>query len=197
MMLATATTRWFRCWRRDWMQSRRLVFCRGKGCLQWSHGGAALWSDDVARGGGWAVWVVMVARGRTRDGGCGNEENDEVDGTILRRLVDGETLCGLRRVTEGLRLWFGVGCREAREEEDGGWRRGCLDLRRGGAMMMAAMTHGLAEAEWRLGFQWVEDDAHVLGLRWRVLIGSLVSARISGVASSEWFNLLVVDCHVT
>ncbi|KOM45661.1 hypothetical protein LR48_Vigan06g096700 [Vigna angularis] len=57
-------------------------------------------------------------------------------------------------------------------------------------------AHGLAEAERRLGFQWVEDDAHVLGLRWRILIGSLVSARISDVASSEWFNLLVVDCHV-
>ncbi|KOM43493.1 hypothetical protein LR48_Vigan05g109700 [Vigna angularis] len=57
-------------------------------------------------------------------------------------------------------------------------------------------AHGLTEAERRLGFQWVEDDAHVLGLRWRVLIDSVVSARISGVASSEWFNLLVVDCHM-
>ncbi|KOM37666.1 hypothetical protein LR48_Vigan03g104800 [Vigna angularis] len=46
-------------------------------------------------------------------------------------------------------------------------------------------AHALAEAERRRGFQWVEDDAHVSGLRWRVLIGSLVSARISDVASSE------------
>ncbi|KOM48245.1 hypothetical protein LR48_Vigan07g194900 [Vigna angularis] len=111
------------------------------------------------------------------------------------------------------------------EEEDGGhggiaigfreWRRSSVasmaafgslcffagsDARRSGA---AAVDDGTAEAERRLTalaarvfVEKVEDDAHGSGLRWRVLTGSLVSARISDVASSEWFNLLVVDCYV-
>ncbi|KOM41493.1 hypothetical protein LR48_Vigan04g169100 [Vigna angularis] len=123
-------------------------------------------------------WVAARREELAKKKGCGMWRSDKV-------VEEGDVRHAVAAMEDS-------GVVEAREEEDGGRRRGCLDLRHGGAMMMAMTAHGLMEAERRLGFHWVEDDAHVLGLRWRVLIGSLVSARISGVTSFEWFNLLVV-----
>ncbi|KOM45650.1 hypothetical protein LR48_Vigan06g095600 [Vigna angularis] len=86
-------------------------------------------------------------------------------------------------VTEDLRFhgdehesWW-RGARMMERSGDAVSRRGWLNLRRGGGTAV----------------MWVEDDAHVLGLRWRVLIGSLVSVRINDVATSQWSDLCVED----
>ncbi|KOM28356.1 hypothetical protein LR48_Vigan530s000800 [Vigna angularis] len=78
---------------------------------------------------------------------------------------------------------------------------------RGGTVVSgdgAARRTLTAERQWRLGFGlgflFGEDDAVRAEVSWVVmwqnLIGSLISARMTDVASSGRFDMFVEDCHV-